>query len=67
MSEYADPFLVCESCGRQTTGRDGNYNAPCGHRAGFKSICPSWSPVEGCLCQKYLGYVPHVSGEAHGE
>lgn len=39
--------------------RTGYYNLPCGHRAGVTSVCPSWSPVDGCCCADHLGYVPH--------
>lgn len=56
---YANPFLICELCGRQATDHKDNQNVPCGHHASIRSICPSWSPVDGCLCVLHLGHVPH--------
>lgn len=50
---YANPFLVCETCARQTTHYDPelNENLPCGHVAGIRSLCQTWSPVDGCTCR----------------
>lgn len=62
--DFADPFLVCGRCGRPVTGwlpgagRTGLL-LPCEHDAGIVSTCPSWGPVDGCQCRKFLGYVPH--------
>jgi len=66
---FADPFLQCNKCDQpvpqwhdddQCGCDDGWWNMPCGHRsAGVYSVCPSWSPVDGCHCQEYLGYIPH--------
>ncbi|MGK5737261.1 hypothetical protein [Micromonospora sp. URMC 103] len=56
---FANPYLVCDLCAQGVTawhdpakcGCDGDtYNLPCGHRASTLSICPSWSPVDGCQC-----------------
>lgn len=56
---FASPHLVCDQCGQpvpkwhsdDSCGCDTPaYNLPCGHRAGSTSVCPSWSPVDGCTC-----------------
>lgn len=57
-SKFANPFLACAGCGKQVTHRD-DVNRPCGHKASFESVCPSWSPVDGCRCQEHLGHVSH--------
>ncbi|KAF2774630.1 hypothetical protein [Streptomyces sp. OM5714] len=65
---FANPFLVCQLC-RQPVPRWHNnsrcgcaeepWNEPCSHNAGVTSVCPSWSPVDGCQCQEQLGRVDH--------
>lgn len=52
---FANKFLVCAHCGgavyREVLGEDDVYRLlPCGHAAEAVSLCPSWSPVDGCLC-----------------
>ena len=57
VTTFADPFLVCEECGRPVSGY---YNAPghdldrsnvpCRH-LGVQSTCMSWGPVDGCRCE----------------
>ncbi|MEU1552088.1 hypothetical protein ABZ517_05125 [Streptomyces scabiei] len=57
--KFANPYLVCtqchqpvsawhnpDACGCSTTTR----YLPCQHTAGARDTCPSWSPVDGCLC-----------------
>lgn len=70
--EFADPFLVCETCRLWVTGWHaddrcgcdaGTWNEPCGHSAGVASVCPSWGPVDGCSCLQHLGSVSHGSPE----
>jgi hypothetical protein len=65
---FADPYLRCDQCGQPVPkwhnadlcGCDsGWWNEPCGHEGGVSSICPSWSPVDGCRCLKQLGAVEH--------
>jgi hypothetical protein len=65
---FANPFLACDACGeRVRSGHDGgkcgcewgSCNWPCGHNAGATSVCPSWSPVDGCRCAAHLGSVQH--------
>jgi hypothetical protein len=53
-SDFANPYLACEKCGRKVTSRPWGRNQPCGHTASFESVCPSWSPVDGCRCQENL-------------
>ncbi|MFY3741641.1 MAG: hypothetical protein HMLIMOIP_002099 [Candidatus Nitrosomirales archaeon] len=57
---FANPFLVCEECRNRVPywhdpGRCGcdeiSFNYPCEHAANVVSICPTWSPVEGCSCE----------------
>lgn len=64
---FANPFLVCDECGigverwhnEQACGCHGGYSlSPCGH-VGVTSLCPSWSPVDGCRCAEHLGIVEH--------
>jgi hypothetical protein len=55
---FADPFKICCECGGWVTGYiefpDSaglpSLNAPCEHEADYRSICPSWGPVDGCKC-----------------
>jgi len=51
---YANPYLVCETCGQRTTHFDpaSAVNLPCGHKGGIRSTCYSWGPVDGCRCSK---------------
>lgn len=58
--QFANPYLACEECGARVTHRPGNHNQPCGHRASFESVCPSWGPVDGCRCVRLLGHNPHA-------
>lgn len=58
----ANPFLVCARCYAWVDfwhwgGPPINY--PCGHRADYVDLCPSWGPVDGCECLAHFGYVPH--------
>lgn len=68
----ANPFLVCRYCRRGVAAyHDGERcgcnsegpgaNAPCGHAAGTESVCPSWSPVNGCRCGSTFGEIDHPS------
>ena len=56
---FANPFLACGKCGKRVVWKDEDKNVPCGCRAGFYSVCESWTPWEGCLCRKQFGGVPH--------
>jgi hypothetical protein len=70
---FANPHLVCDLC-RQPVPRwhnnttcgcvDEFWNDPCGHTAGVTSVCPSWSPVDGCQCLQHLGKVNHQPTQA---
>jgi hypothetical protein len=60
--QFADPHLICERCRQPVTGWHdpeqcgpgcdaGTFNLPCECRhGGVTSVCPSWSPVDGCTC-----------------
>jgi hypothetical protein len=72
---FANPYLRCDQCGQPVPrwhddarcGCNGGFwNEPCGHVAGVTSVCPSWSPVDGCCCLEHLGYVPHGPTVARG-
>lgn len=60
---YANPYNACDACGARTTHgstADGRFrNQPCGHAASFSSLCPSWGPVDGCMCIEHLGRRDH--------
>jgi hypothetical protein len=67
---YANPYLACCRCGKQVTHCEGPppSNMPCGHHADYRSLCPSWGPVEGCVCNS-MGLPGHglplaAAGEA---
>lgn len=72
----ANPYLTCLTCRKPVTawhdpdkcgcGR-GDWNEPCGHAAGITSVCPSWSPVDGCQCAEVLGAVQHAPADMTGE
>lgn len=49
---FANPYLVCTSCGTRAVKyrKDTWANLPCGHNAEVRSTCPTWSPVGGCAC-----------------
>lgn len=68
--EFANPYLECDRCHHRAVAwhdpqrcdcGDTAWNQPCGHTVGVSSVCPSWSPVDGCRCLAHLGYVPHLS------
>lgn len=74
MVELANPFLVCDTCRKQVTAYHESekcspgcetpaFNFPCEDSLGITSLCPSWSPVDGCNCPKILGEVSHPSVE----
>lgn len=56
----ANPFLVCDECRekviywhnpeRCNCDAGAFWNHPCMHETGVTSICPTWSPVDGCIC-----------------
>lgn len=58
--QFANPHLACDKCGKPVHGWhddekcdccDGCWNEPCECRnGGVTSVCPSWSPVDGCTC-----------------
>jgi hypothetical protein len=60
---FANPYLICEKkiCKKKVPyWHDPDrcrgscdqiaFNHPCGHELGTTSTCPTWSPVEGCMC-----------------
>jgi hypothetical protein len=56
---FANPFLKCDKCkvkvpywhNPERCGCDASYyNHPCTHTDGVTSSCPSWTPVDGCIC-----------------
>lgn len=61
--KFADPYKVCKACGGWITGvldMPGRpLVMPCEHDLGYKDVCPSWCPVDGCQCAEHLGYIPH--------
>lgn len=66
---FADPYLTCDECDQFVTGFHdngrcgcdaGHWMRPCDHNAGMTSVCPSWSPVDGCCCRDFLGGVEHA-------
>ena len=55
VTEFADPFKVCEECGGWITGvadieGEPLILIPCEHQASYRDVCPSWGPVDGCKC-----------------
>lgn len=48
---FANPHILCTTCQQQVTNvtSPGLVNTPCGH-TGTDDVCPSWSPVDGCIC-----------------
>lgn len=70
---FANPFIACTSCGVRVywwTIESGND--PCGHSRRdtvdpWQSVCPSWSPVDGCQCQEHLGHVGHGTPGQSGQ
>jgi hypothetical protein len=60
---YANPYLMCLTCRCRVTDAEGGRNVPCGDPIGFVSACPTWSPVDSCMCDEkahlgLIGYVP---------
>lgn len=57
---HANPHLVCDKCRKPVRAWHDNekcgcdetfWNEPCGcERVSVTSVCPSWSPVDGCTC-----------------
>ncbi len=49
---FANPFNSCNECGERVVDMNSDAtNVPCGHKGGFTSKCPSWSPVDSCNCR----------------
>lgn len=56
---FANPYLLCAQCQHRTSAwhnpaacdcSSPTCNLPCRHTADLRGTCPSWSPVDGCLC-----------------
>ncbi|GAB2964263.1 hypothetical protein [Saccharothrix stipae] len=49
---FANPWIACTNCNGQVTHVTSPplTNQPCGHRASTITLCPSWSPADGCTC-----------------
>jgi hypothetical protein len=63
-TDFADPYKVCNACGGWVDGvldvPDGPFlTVPCEHDKGYRDVCPSWGPVDGCSCAEILGSVDH--------
>ncbi len=60
---FADPYKQCLHCGGWIDGAADSPGPltliPCGHRCGYRDVCPSWSPVDGCNCAVYTAANPH--------
>lgn len=65
---FANPHLVCDLCRKPVPSWHNNtacgcdeesWNNPCEHPVGVTSVCPSWSPVDGCQCLEHLGRIDH--------
>lgn len=79
--EFANPFMRCEVCHNKVTGYIDPLQQvqacthrgeliPCRHNTGVNSVCPSWSPVDGCRCVQFFGKLYHEEkffGQPHGE
>ena len=65
---FADPYKTCNVCGGRITGYLGNPGpsilTPCEHDQGYTDACPSWSPVDGCRCEREFGHVDHPAPAA---
>jgi hypothetical protein len=53
--DFADPYKVCNRCSGWVDGVLANpsgpdLTAPCEHRSGYRDVCPSWGPLDGCSC-----------------
>lgn len=55
IQRFADPYKRCRTCKAWVDAVEyvlGPIKVlPCGHRAGYDDVCPSWSPVSGCHCE----------------
>lgn len=65
---FANPHMRCDQCCQPTPSwhdgeacgcEQGWWNNPCGHCSPIYSACPSWSPVDGCLCATTSGRRVH--------
>jgi hypothetical protein len=61
-TRFADPYKKCLTCGGWIDGYLDNPGrpilTPCEHDAGYRDVCPSWSPVDGCGCAAYSARHP---------
>lgn len=59
---FADPYKQCTACGGWVDGvldKPGPaVVVPCEHEGGYRDVCPSWSPVDGCGCADYTARYP---------
>jgi hypothetical protein len=65
---FANSYMACAECQHWAEGfhrhvecgcGKGFWLYPCGHEAEADSMCPHWSPVDGCQCWDYRGFVGH--------
>lgn len=58
---FANPHLSCFQCGTRVTAYHDNkcdcssyaelILYPCQHNCGYRILCKTWSPVDGCTCE----------------
>lgn len=55
--DFADPYKRCVRCSAWIDGVLDTLGptvvVPCEHTSGYRDVCPSWSPVDGCGCADY--------------
>lgn len=63
-TRFADPHKQCLQCGGWVDGFLDNPGlhllTPCEHVSDYRSVCPSWSPVDGCGCAEYNARHPEA-------
>lgn len=56
-TRFADPYKQCLKCHGWVDGFLDNPGVPilvpCEHRSDYRSVCPSWGPVDGCWCAEF--------------
>ncbi len=67
---FADPYKQCLRCGGWVDGYldkpVGPPTAtPCRHGSGYRGVCPSWGPVDGCTCEVFNTRHPDAGPIVH--
>lgn len=68
---FADPYKQCQQCNGWVDGvlqvSGPSIVIPCEHQAGYRDMCSSWGPVDGCRCpdRSHPMRIPAADGKVY--